>query len=132
MQARLKSLRRILAVQKDLQRLAEWKLATLQRKEADLQKDQERLVTYLDEDHSFTPTYAKTIADRLRALAADRQRAAVEKQIQAERVLDQTRRLGQTERRVDTAAALLRRIEERQDLAEVIEAQVNRKQASLP
>jgi hypothetical protein len=132
MQARLKSLRRILAVQKDLQRLAEWKLATLQRKEADLQKDQERLVTYLDEDHSFTPTYAKTIADRLRTLAVERQRAAVEKQIQAERVLDQTRRLGQTERRVDTAAALLRRIEERQDLAEVIEAQVNRKQASLP
>jgi hypothetical protein len=132
MQARLKSLRRILAVQKDLQRLAEWKLATLQRKEADLQKDQERLVTYLDEDHSFTPTYAKTIADRLRTLGAERQRAAVEKQIQAERVLDQTRRLGQTERRVDTAAALLRRIEERQDLAEVIEAQVNRKQASLP
>jgi hypothetical protein len=132
MQARLKSLRRILAVQKDLQRLAEWKLATLQRREADLQKDQERLVTYLDEDHSFTPTYAKTIADRLRTLGAERQRAAVEKQIQAERVLDQTRRLGQTERRVDTAAALLRRIEERQDLAEVIEAQVNRKQASLP
>jgi hypothetical protein len=132
MQARLKSLRRILAVQKDLQRLAEWKLATLQRKEADLQKDQERLVTYLDEDHSFTPAYAKTISDRLRTLAGERQRAAVEKQIQAERVLDQTRRLGQTERRVDTAAALLRRIEERQDLAEVIEAQVNRKQASLP
>jgi hypothetical protein len=132
MQKRLKSLRRILTVQKDLQRLAEWKLAALQRKEAELQKDQERLVTYLDEDHSFTPAYAKTIVERLRTLAAERQKAAVEKQNQAERVLEQARRLGQTERRVDATAELLRRLEERQDLVEVIEAQVSRKQASLP
>jgi hypothetical protein len=132
MQTRVKSLRRILAVQRDMQRLAEWKLAVLQGKEADLQKDQERLVTYLDENHSFTPAYARNIAERLRLLAAARQKVAAEKQLQAEHLLEQTRRLGQTERRVEAAVEVLRRLDERKELTEVIEAQVNRKQASFP
>ena len=131
MQSRIKSLRRILAVQKDLQKLAEWKLAQLQRKELDLQKDQERLVTYLDEDHAFTPTYAKTIAARLHSLAAERQKTVIEKQLQTERVLEQVRRVGQAERRVEATAEILRRTEERRELAETIEAEVNRKLASL-
>lgn len=131
MQSRIKSLRRILAVQKDLQKLAEWRLAQLQRKELDLQKDEERLVTYLDEDHAFTPTYAKTIAARLHSLAAEKQKTVVEKQLQTERVLEQVRRVGQAERRVEATAEILRRAEERRELAETIEAEVNRKLASL-
>jgi hypothetical protein len=131
MQSRLKSLRRIFAVQKDLQRLAEWKLALLQRKEVDLQQDQERLVAYLDEDHTFTPTYARTIAARLQGLAAERQRTAAEKQQQTERVLEQVRRVGQAKRRVEATAEVVRRDEERKELGETIEAEVNRKLASL-
>jgi hypothetical protein len=131
MQSRLKSLRRILAVQKDLQHLAEWKLALLQRKELELQQDQERLVTYLDEEHTFTSTYAKTIAARLQNLAAEKQRTVMEKQQQTERVLEQVRRVGQAKRRVEATAEVLRRNEERKELAETIEAEVNRKLASL-
>jgi hypothetical protein len=132
MQTRIKSLRRILAVRQDMQRLAEWKLSVLQGKETELQKDQERLFAYLDENHSFTPAYARTIAEKLRVLAATRQRVAAERQIQAEHLLEQTRRLGQSERRVETAVELLRRLDERKELADVIEVQVNRKQASFP
>jgi RecA/RadA recombinase len=130
MQARLKTLQRILAVQKDLQRLAEWKLALLQHKESDLQKDQERLVTYLDENHTFTPTYAKTIAAKLHSLAAEKQRTVAEKQLQAERMLEQARRVGQAERRVEATTDIMRRAEERRELADTIEAEVNRKLAS--
>jgi RecA/RadA recombinase len=130
MRTRMQSLKRILAVQKDLLRLAEWKLALLQRKESDLQKDQERIVAYLDENHSFTPAYAKMIASRLRTLAVQRQETATERQQQAERVLEQARRVGQAERMVDAAAETLRRVEERKELADTIEAAVNRKQAS--
>lgn len=132
MQRRLQSLQRIFSVQKDLQRLAEWKLAVLQRKETELQKEQERLVVYMDENHSFTPAYAKMIAGRLRSLAVQRQETAVERQKQAERVIEQSRRVGQAERMVDATAETLRRIDERKDLVETIEAAVNRKQASLP
>ncbi len=131
MQTRLRSLQRILAVQKDLQRLAEWKLALLQRKETDLQKDQERLVTYLDENHSFTVDYAKMIAGRLHSLGVQRQQAAAERQQQTERVLDQTRRVGQAARMVNSMAEILRRVEERKELTDTIEAAVNRSQASL-
>jgi hypothetical protein len=130
MQTRLRSLQRILAVQEDLKRLAEWKLAILQHKETGLQKDQERLVLYLDENHSFSTSYAKTISARLQALAAQKHATAAERVQQTERVLDQTRRVGQVERMIDTAAGALRRDEERKELADTIEAAVNRKQAS--
>ena len=131
MQARLRSLRRILSVQKDLLRLAELKLGQLQRKEMELQEDQERLVTYLDEEHSFTPTYARTIATRLQTLATQKQRTSVEKQQQAERALEQVRRVGHAERRVEAMVEIMRRIEERRELDEIIEAEMNRKRASL-
>lgn len=130
MQTRLRSLQRILAVQEDLKRLAEWKLTLLQRKEIDLQKDQERLVLYLDENHSFSTSYAKMITGRLQTLAAQKQATVTERLQQTERVLDQTRRVGQVERMIDTAAETQRRVEERKELADTIEAAVNRKQAS--
>jgi hypothetical protein len=131
MQKRLRTLHHILAVQKDLQRLAELRLALLQRKETELQKDQERLVTYLDEDHSYTGNYAKMIATRLQSLAVQKQRTVVEKQQQAERAIEYLRRVGQAQRSVDAATEILRRIEERKELDATIEAELNRKQASL-
>lgn len=131
MQKRLRSLQRILVAQKDLQRIAEWKLANLQRREVDLQKDQERLVSYLDEQHAFTPSYAKTIIGRLQALATLKQATIAEKQRQAERLLTETRRVGQMERRVDAAAEILRRVQARKDLEEIVEAEVMRKPASF-
>lgn len=132
MQKRLRSLQRILAVQKDLQRLAELKLAQLQRRELDLQQDQERLVSYLDEDHVFTPAYAKMIAGRLQTLAGQRQRAAADKQQQSERTLEHARKVGRAERRVGEIGELLRRVEERKELEAAIEAEMKLKQASLP
>jgi len=131
MQTRLRSLQRILAVQEDLKRLAEWKLALLHRKEIDLQKDQERLVAFLDENHSFSPSYAKMLAGRLRTLSVQRETTAAERKQQTERVLEQARRVGQAERMIDTTTELLRRADERKDLADTIEAAVNRKPASL-
>jgi hypothetical protein len=132
MQQRLSSLRRILAVQRDLRCIAELKLATLKRQHQAAQKNEERLVSYLDEDHVFTPAYMKTITDKLRAVGRAKRRIEQEREEQAQRLLECVRRMHQTERILDAVSAQWRRVEERRELDATIEAETNRKRASFP
>ncbi|HLH10389.1 MAG TPA: hypothetical protein VKV77_00760 [Methylovirgula sp.] len=129
---RLDSLRRILAVQRDLRRIAELRLAALNTQLQTVQANEERLVSYLDEDHVFTPAYTKTITDRLRALGRARKRFEQERDEEAERLLQSMRRVHQTERLLEEVAEDWRRLKERRELDEAIEAETNRRRASLP
>ena len=61
-------LQRLLSVQKDMHRLAEWRFATLERQLAAMREEQKRLVSYLDDDRLFTLAYTGTIVERLRTL----------------------------------------------------------------
>src|SRR5579883_152044 len=129
---RLDSLRRILAVQRDLRRIAELRLAALNTQLQTVQANEERLVSYLDEDHVFTPAYTRTITDRLRALGRARKRFEQERDEEAERLLQSMRRVHQTERLLEEVAEDWRRLKERRELDEAIEAETNRRRASLP
>lgn len=132
MEKRLAALRRMLALQNDLRRLGELKLAMLQRQQASAEETEARLVSYLDENHIYTPAYMKTLADKLQAVGRAKRRFTQEAQDQANVLLECRRRMGQMERALEGAAEDERRREEKRTLDLTIEADLNRKGASLP
>ncbi len=132
MQKRVTALRRMLNVQNDIHQIGELKLVALQRQQASAEATETRLVSYLDENHIYTPGYMKTLADKLQAVGRAKRRFAEQAKEQAKVLLEYRRRAGQVERALETAAEQQRRAEERRDLDAVIEAEMNRKGASLP
>jgi hypothetical protein len=132
MKSRLRSLERILDVQKKLHRLAEWKLADLQNQEAALRRRQQDLVRFLDGDGALPGAFATIVLRHLRTLAESNERVASEKNAQIARVLVELQRVGSAERAVDHLEKDLRRAEDKRELAEMIEAMIHRGDASLP
>lgn len=120
------------ALQNDVRRLGELKLAALQRQYRSAEETEARLVSYLDENHIYTPGYMKTLADKLQAVGRAKRRLAQEAEDQARSLLECQRRMGQVERALEDVAEDVRRHEERRELDEMIEADLNRKRASLP
>lgn len=131
MQQRLKSLQRLLSVQKDMHRLAEWRLAALGRQINALQEEQKRLISYLDDDRLFTLAYTRTIAERLRTLDGANQRLKQEREEQARIFLQRSRRMGQIAHVTDAVAEQCRRSDDKRELDAAIDAAINRQRASL-
>ncbi len=132
MQKRHTILQRMLALQKDLRRIGELKLAAIQRQSASAVETEARLVSYLDENHIYTPAYMKTLADKLQAIGRAKRRLAQEAEDQTKVLLECRRRMGQVERALEGVADQARRADERRDLDAAIEAELNRKGAGLP
>ena len=131
MQQRLKSLQRLLSVQKDMRRLAEWRLAALERQLAALQDEQKRLITYLDDDRLFTLAYTRTIIERLRAIEEAKERLKRERDEQSRILLQRSRRMGQIAHLTTAVAEQCRRSDEKRELDAAIDAAINRQCASL-
>ena len=74
----------------------------------------------------------QTIADKLQAVGRATRRLTQEAENQAKVLLECRRRMGQVERALDHVAEDVRRAEERRELDAAIEAELNRKGASLP
>ncbi|MEW6438221.1 MAG: hypothetical protein AB1508_13750 [Pseudomonadota bacterium] len=132
MEKRHAALRRMLALQNDIRRIGELKLAAIQNQRANAEQTEARLVSYLDENHIYTPAYMKTIADKLQAVGRAKRRLAQEAEDQAKVLLECRRRMGQVERALEDVAEQARRAGERRELDAAIEAELNRKGASLP
>lgn len=130
---RLKKLRRIQAVQADLHKLAEWRLAVLARKEQELAEDQEALIGTLNSDDSLHGLFVPAMARRLRALAGETEVVRAARETQTERVLEEAKRLKRTERMSDRAAVDHARESEKVELQRLVEGLIaRRRDASLP
>lgn len=131
MRQRLKSLQRVLSVQKDMHRLAEWRLAALERQLEAMRQEQARLVSYLDDDSLLALSYTKTIVERLRSLEENRQGVTQARDQQRLLLLQNSRQMEQITHAAEAAADQCRRSEERRELDAAIEAALNRQRASF-
>jgi hypothetical protein len=131
MRERLKSLQRLHSVQKDMHRLAEWRFAKLERQLHLLGEEQKRLLSYLDGDSLLSLAYTHQILERLRALEAAKVRFTRDLDTQRAAMLEDARKMGQIANAVEVAADDRRREDEKRELAEVIEAALNRTDASF-
>ncbi len=128
---RLRAVQRILAVQTKLHRLAEWKLAELGSKQDALQQRQQDLLRFLDEEGSYTALFGVSLMRRLKNVGEEKVRVAAEKQEQADRTLDESRRAGRVKRMAGDLEDAARQQEERDALRDILEQLNHRRNASL-
>ena len=131
MKRRLLSLGRVLSVEKQLHRVAEAKLAELIQREAALQAAQEDLFRALNAEQPLHGMFVGMMARQLRALSEDSRAVKEAREAQARLVLDRCGRVKRAERLAGSVEAQNRQTTEKRQLAELIEAAVNRP-ASLP
>ncbi len=125
MSDRLKSMERVVAVQAQVKRMAEWKLAAIEQRKAALVTAQRELASFLDDGAFMGPfaTVALKQSDRIAQREAvaehDRQRqAALTQKAQASHKL--------AEQMTDAVAKDERAAEERRALESLIEAHLAR------
>jgi hypothetical protein len=132
MRDRVKSAKRILAVQTQLVKLAEWKLNNIKRQTIELRADQERLQAFVSDSESLSPLLSAAAFKRGKSL----QTALVKSQANAAKQTNHTdamkRREKLAESLVDQVRAAADRAAEKRALEETIEAAFWTDDASFP
>jgi hypothetical protein len=127
---RLHAIKRVLAVQAQLHRLAQWKLAELERREDALQERHESLLRFVDEDGSYAALFGNALMRRLRGISEEKAEVVAAKHEQADKTLEELRRVGRMQRMADELEDEARQERERQELREILEQLGHRRHAS--
>lgn len=130
--ARLYKTRRLLAVQREMQRLEEVRVAGLSRQQAELAAEQEELVAALNADEALQGLFIGAMARRLKSLNEAEMR--IEKELEQRRAVlrVQAGRTKYAERKAVASEEQDARARAQKELLEVIERAVRPGDASLP
>jgi hypothetical protein len=124
---RIDKAKRIVDVQKQLQRIEDWKMVELQRRLVELEASQEDTIKALSDEEIMRGELVELAVRRLRSLVREAGEVSVEKEAQAARLLDQTGKLKLAERLQGAAAREDARVSGQQQLADIIEGFLSRK-----
>ena len=126
MGARTYRAQRMQAVQAQLHRVEEWKMADLAFRLAELEHNQQALIASLNSDGDLRGLFVAAIALRLGRLAQEAAQVSVEKEAQALSLLEQAGRVICAAQLAEKRVAEDRSRQERQLLLEAIERYVGR------
>lgn len=126
MNRRLAKISRIVAVQKQIHRLAEWQLADLQRQEAELQERARLLIESLNGDTPLHGLFVESTAKQLRRVGVASGAVAEAREAQTERVVGERRKLRHVERIEEETALDAERQDEKSRLEQIIESALGR------
>ena len=129
--ARERKIKRILALQRQLHRLSQWRLGELQRQEDAIQGKQRDLIGALNDDGRLQGLFVAAMAKRLSSLADEETRLAGLKKVQKEDVWAHARRVRQSERLADLLAVTRRRDTEKKERDDISERAAARPDASF-
>jgi hypothetical protein len=121
MSAEARKVHRLLALQRQLHRIEEWKLAGLESALGELAASQQGLIRALNEDDALQGLFLDATARRLQSLAEEASRVAVEKSAQSARLLDQAARKVCAERLAQAVDRKVAEAAERKQLMDAIE-----------
>ncbi|SED03369.1 hypothetical protein SAMN05519104_2637 [Rhizobiales bacterium GAS188] len=121
MQKRLQSIKRVIAVQEQLRRLAEGKLADLARREAGLHTSRRELVGALNEDQALHGLFIEAMARRVTSLSKDLAKVERAKEVQAKHLREETGRLKRAERIAGSLDREYQAALDKKELAELID-----------
>jgi NCAIR mutase (PurE)-related protein len=116
-----KNRRRVLAVHEHLHRIEVGRLSRLEREARELKAEEERIVSYLDENREMIAIFPEIVLQRLKANIQQQQNVLQAVERQATVALEQAKRVKQAERLVEKAERERYQEFERQDLREIIE-----------
>jgi phage terminase small subunit len=122
MRDRVRSLKRIADVQKQLHNLEEVKYARLQQRMAECRAAQDELSNALSDDDALHGLFMDVTVRRLKSLRQEEAKLVPEIEAQARVVLEHGGRLRNSERLKDDLTVELRRVEEREELERLLEA----------
>ncbi len=128
---RVAKLRRVVDVQRQIQKSAEWTLHDLRQERLRLQQAQQDIVEALNRDDPLNIWLAPALTRQLDRLSVEEQGVAAAGEQQTNVVLEQTGRLKQAERLERTLGTERERAQERTALSDVIDAVVGRPHARL-
>lgn len=132
MKQRLQSIRRVLAVQDQLRRMAEWKLADIERQLADVRQAQVDLDHFVDRAHPIGGLLLGVVTTQRRRLADRAAQLKEAKAKQAQRLLEASRSFKLAENLEGRVDEDDRRRREKAEIAELIDRAVQPRGASLP
>jgi len=127
---RLRAMQRVLKVQTQLHRLAQWKLTGLERQADTLNSRQQHLLRFLDEEGSYTALFGEALMRRLRGIGEDKAKVLAAKREQADQTIEESRRLGRMQNMVDDLGDEARVEADRDDLRDILELLNHRRNAS--
>lgn len=132
MNKRLRKASRLLSVQEDLHRIAEWKLARLQHQAEELRQAQESLIQALNDDEALYGLFVEARAKQLQALSGQAGKVREAQEAQEKMVLDRAIQVKRAERRVDALSIEHKRYVEKKDYLALLDNLVSKPDASLP
>jgi hypothetical protein len=127
MTSRAEKTRRIVAVQKQLQRIEDWKMLELKRRLRELEASQEDMIKAQSDEDIIRGELVELAVRRLRSLVRETGQVSAEKDVQAARVLDQASKLKLAERLESDAAKEAERTSGHKQLSDIIEGFLTRK-----
>ena len=98
MQNRLKKVERVLAVQEQLHRLAQWKMAALEREKAQNAEGQIDLLSALNADNQLHGLFVEAMTRRLAALSRDAERLERARRVMEQQLSEEGLKLKRTEK----------------------------------
>jgi hypothetical protein len=130
MKRRLEALTRIGRLQALMRDLGRWRLHSLERQQVGLNDDLKAVLEILDTDEIVNGVHAGLVAHRLRALQMRLDQLAREQESASRSVLALGVRAKLAEQAIEAATLDYRRLNERKELAEIIERALARSASS--
>jgi hypothetical protein len=121
MSAQARKIHRILAVQQQLYRIEEWKLADLERTLERLEVSQREVIGALNEDDALQGLFIDAMARRLRSLGEEASRIGQQRDEQSARLLEHGARKVCAERLAEAADRQAAQATDKMQLLDVIE-----------
>jgi hypothetical protein len=129
---RLHKATRLLGVQEQLHKMAEWKAAALQRQAAELQQAQAALIEILNDDEMLHGLFVDARSRRLQSLAKEETQVKAAQSAQNKVVFEKAMQVKRTERMVETLTVEHRRAQEKKDYLLLLDRLMAKPDASLP
>jgi predicted P-loop ATPase len=132
MQSRLKKVERVLAVQEQLHRLAQWRMAALEREKTENANGQADLLSALNDDSRLQGLFVEAMTKRLAVLAREAERLERARRVMEQQLSEEGLKLKRTEKMTDRVRREHQRGHDKQLFQDLLETLAKARDASLP
>ena len=132
MRSRLKKIERVLAVQEQLHRLAQWKMAALEREKTANADGQVDLISALNADNQLHGLFVEAMTRRLAALAREAERLERARGVMEKELSEEGLKLKRTEKMTDRVRREHQLGRDKRLFQDLLETLAKARDASLP
>ena len=129
---RLKKIERVLAVQEQMHRLAQWRIAAVEREKAEVAEGEVSLLSALNDDNQLHGLFVEAMTRRLAVLAREAERLERLRRTMEQQLSEEALQLKRTERMTDRVRREHARGRDKRLFQDLLETLAKARKASLP